>query len=137
MNWSDIPRNPSQKTLRQFAAIWLLVFLGLGAIRWRAGHTTAAAVLGILALIIGLPGLNYPSWVRPVFVGWLVLGFPIGWAISQLLLGVLYYAVFMPLGLAFRFLGRDSLRRKRLPTEQSYWNEKSTPPNASSYFRQY
>ena len=137
MNWSDIPRNPSQKTLRQFAAIWLLVFLGLGVIRWRAGHTTAAAVLGILALIIGLPGLSYPSWVRPVFVGWLVLGFPIGWAISQLLLGVLYYAVFMPLGLAFRFLGRDILRRKRLPTGQSYWNEKSKPPTASSYFRQY
>ena len=36
MLWSDVTRAPQAKTLRQFAAMWLIVFGALAA--WRVWH---------------------------------------------------------------------------------------------------
>ena len=57
--------------------------------------------------------------------------------VSTLLLGLIYYGLFTPVGLLFRVLGRDSMNRKFDPTADSYWivrDERRTP---ASYFRLY
>ena len=89
MQWSDIQFNPPRKVLRQFAGLWLAFFGGLAVWQWLGrGHGTAAAILGLLALTVGPIGLARPDWLRPVYVAWMVLAFPIGWTISQIILGV-------------------------------------------------
>ena len=78
---------PPTKTLRQFAGLWLVFFGGLAA--WQGfvrRHATLAIVLAVLALTIGPLGLLWPRLIRPVFVAWMVLAFPIGWTVSQLML---------------------------------------------------
>ena len=77
------------------------------------GHGTAAAIFGLLALTVGPIGLARPDWLRPIYVGWMVLAFPIGWTVSQLILGVIFCGVFTPIGLVFRLMGRDPLHRTR------------------------
>ena len=69
MHWSDIPWKPSSRTLRQFAAIWI-VFFGLLAVWHGFWHerVMVAAVLGVLASTVGPIGLVRPQWIRPVFV---------------------------------------------------------------------
>ncbi len=62
--------------------------------------------------------------------------YPIGWLVSRLLLGVLFYGMFTPLGLLFRLLGRDALARRARPDASSYWITKEGPNDARSYFRQ-
>ena len=54
MHWSDIPWKPSSRTLRQFAAIWI-VFFGLLAVWHGFWHerVMVAAVLGALLLLSG------------------------------------------------------------------------------------
>src|SRR5262245_4013799 len=121
MTWSDIPGNPSQRTLRQFAALWLLFLGGLGC--WHLllrVNTLYGWSLLALAVGAGVPGLIRPGLLRPLFVGWMILAFPVGWLISHLVLAVLFYGVFTPLGLWFRLRGRDPLRRKRMRAP-SYW----------------
>src|SRR5262245_53239250 len=119
MTWSDIPWRPTNRVLRQFAALWL-VFVGFFA--WRVGghggHVLAGAALAGLAVAVGVSGLLRPASVRFLFVGMTVATFPIGWAVSRLVLAVPFYTVFAPLGLLFRLLGRDALglRRPDLPT---------------------
>ncbi len=138
MQWSDIPRDPPQRTLRQFAGLWLL-FLGTLAAwqAWARDNHTGATILALLALVVGVPGLLRPSLVRPVFVGAMIATFPLGWLVSKIILAVVYYAVFTPVALVFRLSGRDLLARRRNPAVTSYWSPKPAPAGPQSYFRQF
>ena len=138
MRWSDIPFDPSRATLRQFAGLWLVFFGGLAL--WQGlvrGQTGLAALFAVLALTIGPLGLLRPGWVRPIYVGWMVLAFPIGWTVSQVMLALMFYGLFTPIGLVFRLLGRDALHRARRPGVESYWTPKPAPAGPKSYFRQF
>jgi hypothetical protein len=138
MQWSDIQFSPSPKTLRQFAGLWIVCFGGLALWQWLGrGHGTAAAILGVVALTVGPVGLLRPEWLRPLYVGWMVLAFPIGWTISQLILGVIYALVFTPIGLVFRLIGRDPLHRTRRPGVETYWTAKPVAASARRYFQQF
>jgi len=138
MTFSDIPHNPSAKTLRQFAAAWLVFFLAFGAHQYFGkDHQRTGIVLGTLAVIIGLLGLIKPAVVRWIFVGWMVLAFPVGWLISQVMLLLMFYLLVTPVALFFRLRGRDLLARKPASDRQSFWVAKQTPTDPRSYFRQY
>jgi hypothetical protein len=132
------PFDPSIRTLRQFAGLWILFFGGLAA--WKAfgsDSTTAALVLAALAATIGPLGLAYPAAIRPVFVGWMTIAFPIGWVVSHLLLLILFCVFFTPLALVFRVIGRDALSRRPDFAKETYWTAKPVAADPSNYFRQF
>jgi len=138
MRWSDIQFDPTTTTLRQFAGLWLVFFGGLGL--WEAlarGHSSLSTGLIVAAAVIGLPGLVRPALLRPIFVAWMVLAFPIGWTVSLIMLAILYYGLFTPIGLVFRLIGRDALLRTRRPGLESYWTPKPTPTDPRRYFKQF
>jgi hypothetical protein len=137
MQWSDVTKAPSPKTLRQFAGLCLVVFGGLAAWRLWQGHADArAAVLGALAVGLGVTGLIRPTAVRLVFTGWMIAAFPIGWLVSRVVLALLFYAVFTPVALVFRLAQRDVLHRRR-QARTSYWTPKAGPADVREYFRQF
>lgn len=138
MKWSDLSRMPSTRVLRQFSALWIIFFLALAAWQWLArDRLTPAIVLTALALTIGSLGLLKPAAVRPIFVGWMIFAFPIGWLVSHALLGISYYGLFTPLAIVFRLIGRDVLKLRRPADAKSYWSVKPAPRDARSYFRQF
>jgi len=138
MRWSDIQFDPPRKTLRQFAALWLIFFGGMALwqalVRERAGLAT---ILAVFALTIGPLGLARPEWMRRIYVGWMILAFPIGWTVSQVMLAVMFFGLFTPIGLVFRLLGRDPLHRTRRPELESYWAPKPAPTDVRRYFKQF
>jgi hypothetical protein len=136
MRWSDLPLRPDGKTLRQFAGIWLVFFGGLALLEaFGRGRANLGISIGALALLVGVAGLIRPEWVRLIYVGWMVLAFPIGWTISQLMLVLMYFGIFTPIALIFRLAGRDPLRRTRQPGVESYWTPKPAPADARSYLK--
>ncbi len=138
MKWTDIPFRPTSKALRQFAAAGLVFFLAFGVHQYLArGHHWTGAVLMVLAVVIGVTGLIRPAAVRRLFVGWMVLAFPIGWTISQLMLVLMFYLIITPVAVFFRLRGRDLLCRKPALDRKSFWTPKQTPLDVRSYFRQY
>jgi hypothetical protein len=138
MQWSDVQFDPTAKTLRQFGGIWLVFFGGIAFYQGLyRGHETAGMILGGLALIGGLLGLVAPNALKPIYVAWMVLAFPIGWTISLLMLGLMYYGLFTPIALVFRLIGRDALERTRRPEVATYWAPKATPTDPRRYFKQF
>ncbi len=136
MRWSDIPRSPSRRTLIQFSALCLVVFSGLSL--WQGivrGNLALAATFLTAALSIGLVGLARPQAVRWIYVGWMMAAFPIGWAVSQLVLLVIFFGLLAPLAIVFRLIGRDALLR-RPQQRETYWVEKTPTADVRSYFRQ-
>jgi hypothetical protein len=137
MRWSDIPFRPPTTTLRWFAAFALLFLAGLAGWQFlvRDGRLLPGGLLA-LAVLAGLLGWLFPVALRPVFVGWMVLVFPVGWLTSHLVLGFLFYCIFTPVGLFFKLVGRDALCRRFPGQQDTYWTDKPAAEDVRRYFRQ-
>jgi hypothetical protein len=138
MRWSDLPLAPTPRTLRQFAALWLVLLAGLagwqGLVRQRP---VLGVVLGVLAVAVGLLGLIRPPSIRPVFVALTVVSFPLGWVLTRVALATVFFGLFTPLALVFRLAGRDALVLRRPRDRASYWEPKPAPAGVRSYFQQF
>ncbi len=138
MQWSDIPRDPPDRQLRLFAAILVLALVAVQI--WYAQALWEQPFLWLACEAVtwyGLLGLVRPRLLRPVFVGWMIAVFPIGWLVSHVLLAIVFFGVFTPLGLLFRLMGRDVLQRRRQAKQETYWQPKPAPAGLQSYFRQF
>lgn len=137
MRLSDIPRNPNNRLLRQFAGLWILFFSAIAlSQQFRSANTTAAVVVGILALVVGIPGLLFPRVLKPIFVGWMILAFPIGWLVSHVILFLIFWSVFVPIGFILRRMGHDPLRLRK-PEIDSYWEQKTQQTSLRRYLKQF
>jgi hypothetical protein len=70
-------------------------------------------------------------------MGAMVVAFPIGFVVSQVLLSVLFFVVFLGVGLFLRARRWDAMLRQPKPSGASYWETKSQPAAADRYLRQY
>jgi hypothetical protein len=122
--------------LREFSLAWMLFFCALGAWQW-IGHNdlTTLAVFCAVGLAVGFVGLARPRTVRPLFSLAMAVTLPIRWIMTRLVLGLLFFGLFTPVGWLFRRLRRDPLRLKK-PQIASYWSPAPPPTDAQSYFRQ-
>ena len=139
MQWSDIPRNPEARMLRQFGGLCVLFFGGLALYgAFAKGNVTGPAIFGAIAAAAGVAALVQPMALKWVFIGWMILAFPIGFVISKIILGTVFLLVFTPVALVFRLIGRDALGLKRKPAgAATYWQPKSQPADPRRYLKQY
>jgi hypothetical protein len=135
----DVKWNPSRRDLRQFSGVLLPGFALVVAavIVYRGGSWAAAGWTAGVGVVAGLLGLAAPAFARAVFVGWMTLAYPIGWALSHLFLAAVYFLVFLPIGLVLRLLGRDPLERAMNRTAPTRWVAREDSPEPTRYFRQF
>jgi hypothetical protein len=134
----DVNWNPGTKELRQFAAMWLVFFSAIAAyVYFRTDSGWLSPYIGGAAVVIGSVGLAVPKLMKPIYVGWMAAAFPIGWTVSHLLLGSIFYLLIAPIGLVVRATGHDPMNRKFDPKAKTYWIEHRTGADPSSYFRQF
>jgi hypothetical protein len=129
--------NPERKQLRQFAAIWFPAFCTL--VGWmvgrKTGHWAGVEIAWAVCGVVVVAGFLHPPLIRPVFVGLILVTFPIGWVFSHILLGVIFYGILTPTGLILRLTGHDPLQLKR-PTGDSLWKTPVGKTDPASYLRQ-
>jgi hypothetical protein len=123
--------------LRQFAFIWITIFGALAVYNgvW-SGRPGRAAALGVLALVVGLPGIVRPSSIEVIFRTAMAVAMPIGLVISTVLLGAIFYLVFTPIATVFRLMKRDALGRRVDPGPRSSWTERPQTTNPDRYLHQ-
>ena len=143
----EINFNPDTKTLRQFGAIAFVGFgifaalayyeklifsFGLGEARIPVTMTFVA--LGTIAALFSLVA---PRANRVLYVGLTLLAFPIGFVLSYVIMGTLFFLIIGPIALFFRVFGRDSMHRRYDPNASSYWLKARPARDKESYFHQY
>jgi hypothetical protein len=128
---------PDRKQLRQFAGIWFPAFCALvgWSIARKTGYWNEVEIGWAIAGIISIAGLVFPPLIRPIFVGLILLTYPIGWVVSHVLLGLIFYGVVTPIGLLLRATGHDSLDLNP-PQGPSMWKRPVGKTGAASYLRQ-
>ena len=143
----EIDFKPDTKTLRQFGFIAFVGFGALAALAYyeklvfafglgdaRLAVAASLAALGVLALVLGLLA---PRANRLLYVGLSLLAFPIGFVLSYVIMGALYFLIIGPIAVALRLAGRDPMRRARDPQAASYWTPARPARDKESYFHQY
>jgi hypothetical protein len=117
---------------------------------------TMSAAFGIIALIISLKhrhsplpvagvsatflalGLLAPASLKWVYIVWMRFAFILGWVNTRLILCILFYLFFTPIGIGIKIFGTDLLDRGIQKDKDSYWKPKEkTPSNPLSYERQF
>jgi predicted membrane protein len=98
---------------------------------------TVAAMFAVAAVLSAVLSLVYPKANRLLFVATSVAAFPIGFVMSYVVLGVLFFVIFAPIGALLRWTGRDPMERAFDRDKSSYWIETGRPRSRSSYFRQF
>ena len=143
----ELNLNPDERTLKQFGLIALFAFSGLSLCAYRevflfsAGlgesRMTVVTVLAVAAVLSGMLSVAYPKANRLLFVATSVAAYPIGFVMSYVVLGVLFFVIFAPIGAFLRWTGRDPMERAFDQNKSSYWIDISRPRSRSSYFRQF
>jgi hypothetical protein len=148
VNLVDVSLDPKPKVLREFGFVALVAFGLLGGVAlWRStlfgfglGEAAAPVATGffILGGLSGLLSLVAPKANRPLYVALVVVTYPIGFVLSFVILGVLFYLILTPVGLFFRLIGRDGLQVRPDPSAKSFWiDREGEQRDAASYFKQF
>ncbi len=143
----DINLRPDVKTLRQFGFIALVGFAFLAAIAWYEVLIFAFGlgearplVAGAFAALAGLSlllSLVYPKANLPIYLGLTIVAFPIGFVLSYVIMGTLFYLMITPVGLIMKVLGRDPMMRGFEPELDTYWAPARSGRDKNSYFKQF
>jgi hypothetical protein len=126
-----------RKQLRQFAGIWFPAFCALvgWSVARKTGHWHEVEVGWAIAGVISIAGLVCPPLIRPIFVGLILLTYPIGWVVSHVLLGLIFYGIVTPIGIILRLTGHDPLQINA-PLGNSLWKSPTGKTDVASYLRQ-
>ena len=143
----QIDLRPDTRTLRQFGWIalvgfgllamlaaneWLIFSFGLGS--WKQ---TVVAGLAVLAALAAFFSIVYPKANLPIYLGLTILAYPIGFVLSYVIMGTIFYLLLAPVGIFFRITGRDPMMRRFEPKTESYWVDSRPARPRESYFRQF
>ena len=82
--------------------------------------------------------MNFKSGFKGIWQKWMKIGEFIGYYITKLLLGLMYYTVFTVYRLIARLLRKDLLDLKMGDDIETYWKEKEDiAVKKEDYFKQY
>ena len=134
----EINTNPSKKELRWFGAMLVVFVFALGTlVWWQFDAPTAAQRIWTGGGVLSLVYVVGPPLRRWIFVGWIYAAFPIGWTVSHVLLGLIYYVVITPIGVLLRLFKGDPLERQLDRSAASYWRPHESLRDVRRYFRQF
>jgi hypothetical protein len=143
----EINLEPDVRTLRQFGFIALGGFAFLAVIAWcevlvfsfglGAARSYVAGGFATLAVVSLIFSVVYPKANLALYLGLTVIAYPIGFVLSYLIMGALFFLLITPVGLALRLFVRDPMERRMLPEAESYWVEPRRERPSESYFKQF
>ena len=131
---------PSKSELRRFGLQVGGAFLVFGSVSWWRGHTVPPVVLWTLGTLLFVPGLVAPGLLVPAHRFWfgpvMKVAGRVGEVVSRVILGLMFYLVFTPVGFVMRRF-RDPLDRS-LDGKPSDWHRRERRPvNPASYEQQF
>ena len=113
------------KAIRDFGIlIGFILLIIAGILFYKEGESYELIILFGIAFI-GL-GLGMPIILKPLYSIWMYFAVVLGWFMTRLILGLLFYIVVSPIGLISRLFGKRFLDLKNSTINSSYWNYKES-----------
>ena len=131
-----LPTTPRE--LRQFGLLFSVILVALFGVLlpWILEQPfppwpwAIAAILSAIAVIL-------PSALAPFYRAWMRFGLIAGYVNTRIIMFMLYYLVFAPIGIIMSLVGRDALLRKTGDTTQDTYRVASSQRDADHFERPY
>ena len=136
MSLFEVEYHPERRQLRVFGVASAAVLAVTGAMVYPR-QPTAAGLIWAVAAVAGAFAIMRPGALRWVYVGSMLVTWPIGLVVSWVVLAVVFYGVVTPVGLVMRLYGRDALGRRFDRRATTYWVPRAPANDPERYFRQY
>lgn len=135
--YKEIERNPTPRDRVELGlvfAVGLSVFGALARFRWDSpGVATSLWIAAGVGFVLSL----VPPIGRVLYILWMGLGRTIGLVTSPILMFAVYAVVIVPVGLVFKLMRRDVMRRELDPAAPSYWEDYPRAEDPARYLRQF
>ena len=122
----EIKNIKSEKSdFRKFGiTIGLFLMILAGFLFWRGRESFE--ILLVSGIVLFVLGLTIPIILKPIYWIWMVLAVILGWIMTRVILGLLFYVVITPIGL-FSRLSRSKFRNLNWDkSKDTYWNYRTT-----------
>jgi uncharacterized membrane protein (DUF485 family) len=135
--YDEINKNPSAKELIKFGATFLGGMAVIGLLYYFVFHNQplakglwiAGAVVFVLSFI--------PPVARVLYILWMGLGITMGLVTSPIILALVFLVLITPVGLFFKLIQRDTMKRKMDKGAESYWEEYKETEDPATYVKQF
>ena len=105
--------NPDRQELRKFGLIFAGMFILIfGLLLPWIWDKSSPMWPWIVAAVFVAAALLVPMALGPVYRLWMKIGHVLGWINTRIILGVMFFIIFAPVGLLLRLLGKDMLKRR-------------------------
>ena len=132
-----MPHDTSPATPRMLRSFALTVggaFVALGVLLHLRGRAAWWVLVG-LGVALALAGLVVPARLGPLYRVWMRIALGISRVTTPVFMGIVYFAVLTPLGVAMRLVGRRPLARD--PGASSFWVARLKGERKSDLKRQF
>ena len=122
---------------RKFGITVGLFLMVVGGFLFWKGKESFEIML-VSGLVLSVLGLTIHVVLKPIYWIWMVLAAVLGWIMTRVILGVLFYVVITPIGVFSRMSQNKFLDLKWHETKDSYWNFRNTKQrNNEDYEKQF
>lgn len=135
MSVFEFDLQPTDRQIRQFGTLCMLA-LPLAGWYWSGDRPGVVAGCTVVGLLLFAAGLRFPGILKPLYVALLVIAIPVGIIVGEFVTLLIYFGVFVPIGMVFRFTGRDRLQLRLDRKASSYWQPKTEPEAVARYYHQ-
>lgn len=116
-----------KKEFRKFGLTVGLFLLIVGAILYWFDLNFIIPVL-LIGSLLTLLGLILPILLRPIYIIWMSFAVIAGFIMTRLILTLIFYLIFSPVGVLLRILGKDLLEQKIDNSAETYWRSRKIKP---------
>ena len=108
---------------RSFGIVFFLFFLIISIYPFFKGDEIRTPIL-FVSIVFLLLGILNSNILTPLNKIWFKFGMVLGYVISPLVMGVIFFLIVTPIAIIMRLLGKDLLSLKK-NQKDTYWIEKS------------
>lgn len=129
--------NTDRGALRKFGLTMGIAFL-LITLLVMIRHKHNPLPISIISIVFFILAFIIPNLLKPIYILWMKFALVLSWVNTRLILSIIFYLIFTPIGLAMRLFGIDLLERKSDKNKKSYWKKKEKKEfNPLDYERQF
>lgn len=133
----EIRNIKSEKSdLRKFGiTIGVILTIIAGFLFWKDNESFQ--ILLIIGVVLSVLGIVVPILLKPIYWVWMIFATILGWFMTRVILSLLFYVIFTPIGFIPRLFGKQFIELKWDKTNSTYLNYRLDIPEKDNYEKQF
>jgi len=122
-------------TDRKFGVFFGILFLLASFVFLIMSQISLAFLLCVASFALLTLSACKPSLLHPLNRAWMLFGLTLGLVVNPIVMGLIFYVIFVPTALVLKIFGRDELRLK-IKSRETYWKLRPAEHERQDPFRQ-